>query len=81
MRAFSKLALAEPLVVELREWSRTTDDLNAERNRLGNQLREQLWRYFPAMLEFDLAPNGSLIYGSSCRHGTRRIRETSIAGS
>jgi transposase len=27
-----------------------TDDLNAERNRLCNRLREQLWRYFPAML-------------------------------
>jgi transposase len=52
-RAFRKLALAEPLVVELREWSRMTDDLNAERNRLCNRLREQLWRYFPAMLEFE----------------------------
>jgi hypothetical protein len=51
MRAFRELALAEPLVVELREWSRMTDDLNAERNRLCDRLREQLWRYFPATLE------------------------------
>jgi transposase len=29
------------------------DDLNGERNRLCNRLREQLWRYFPAMLELD----------------------------
>ena len=35
MRAFRKLALAEPLIVKLREWSRMTDDLNAERNRLA----------------------------------------------
>jgi transposase len=53
MRAFRKLALAEPLVIELREWSRMTDDLNGERNRLCNRLREQLWRYFPAMLELE----------------------------
>jgi hypothetical protein len=30
-----------------------TDDLNGERNRLCNRLREQLWRYFPAMLELE----------------------------
>ena len=35
MRAFRKLALAEPLIVKLHEWSRMTDDLNAERNRLA----------------------------------------------
>ncbi len=27
------------------------EDLGAERNRITNRLREQLWRYFPAMLE------------------------------
>src|SRR6185503_436934 len=53
MRAFRKLALAEPLRIELREWSRMTDDLTAERNRLANRMREQLWRYFPAMLELE----------------------------
>ena len=37
----------------MREWSRIADDLTAERNRLTNRLREQLWRYFPAMLELD----------------------------
>jgi transposase len=46
------------VVIELREWSRIADDLGAERNRLTNRLREQLWRYFPAMLalEDDLWP-------------------------
>jgi transposase len=53
MRAFRKLALAEPLLIELREWSRLTDDLTAERNRLANRMREQLWRYFPAMLDLE----------------------------
>jgi Transposase IS116/IS110/IS902 family len=53
MRAFRKLALAEPLLIELREWSRMNEDLTAERNRLANRMREQLWRYFPAMLDLE----------------------------
>jgi transposase len=48
-----KLEAANPAVIELREWSRIGDDLTAERNRLTNRLREQLWRYFPALLELD----------------------------
>lgn len=48
---FRQLAVIDPVIIELREWSRITDDLGAERNRLTNRLREQLWRYFPALLE------------------------------
>jgi transposase len=47
------LAAIDPVIVELREWSRIAGDLGAERNRLTNRLREQLWRYFPAMLELE----------------------------
>jgi transposase len=47
------LALADPTIIELREWSRITEDLGAERNRLTNRLRQQLWRYFPAVLELE----------------------------
>jgi transposase len=52
-RCFRLLELADPLVIELREWSRIAEDLGAERNRLTNRMREQLWRYFPAMLKLD----------------------------
>jgi len=52
-RCLRALAVADPVVVELREWSRIADDLGAERNRLTNRMREQLWRYFPALLELD----------------------------
>jgi transposase len=52
-RAFRKLALADPLVIELREWSRITEDLTAERTRLANRMREQLWRYYPQMLQVE----------------------------
>ena len=47
------LADLDPTVIELREWSRIASELGTERNRLTNRLREQLWRYFPAMLELE----------------------------
>jgi transposase len=54
---FRPLAQSHPLVVELREWSRMAEDLQGDRNRLANRLREQLWRYYPQALELadDLA--------------------------
>jgi transposase len=48
---FRPLAPLDPIVIELREWSRIGEDLTAERNRLSNRLRQQLWRYYPQMLE------------------------------
>jgi hypothetical protein len=52
-RCFRQLTNLDPTVIELREWSRIADDLSAERNRLTNRMREQLWRYFPAMLDLE----------------------------
>ena len=53
MRCFRLLAALDPTVIELGEWSRIASDLGTERNRLTNRLREQLWRYYPAMLELE----------------------------
>ena len=50
-RAFRRLAADEAVVIELREWSRIAEDLQHERNRLTNRMREQLWRYYPQALE------------------------------
>ena len=50
-RAFRRLCPDDPVVVELREWSRLADDLKQERNRLANRGREQLWRSSPQMLK------------------------------
>jgi transposase len=47
------LAALDPTVIELREWSRIASELGAEHVRLANRLREQLWRYYPAMLELE----------------------------
>jgi transposase len=52
-RCFRLLEVSDPVIIELREWSRIADDLGAERSRLTNRLREQLWRYFPAMLALE----------------------------
>jgi transposase len=49
--AFRPLSVDDPVIVELREWSRMTEDLQQERSRLANRVREQLWRYYPQMLE------------------------------
>jgi transposase len=51
MRAFRKLSIAEPVIVELREWSRIDAELKVEYGRLTNRLWDQLWRYYPRMLE------------------------------
>jgi transposase len=46
-QAFRRVAVDDPLVIELREWSRMHDELVVERTRLANRIREQLWRYYP----------------------------------
>jgi transposase len=46
-RAFRRLTVDDPLVIELREWTRIHDELTQERVRLANRMREQLWRYYP----------------------------------
>ena len=48
--ALRRLSVDDPVIVELREWSRMTEDLQRERGRLANRVREQLWRYYPQML-------------------------------
>jgi transposase len=50
---FRHLTPLDPTVIELREWSRIADELTEERTRLANRLRDQLWRYFPALLELE----------------------------
>jgi hypothetical protein len=51
MPRFRKLSVAQPLIIEFREWSRIDEELKVERIRLTNRLRDQLWRYYPQMLK------------------------------
>jgi transposase len=48
---FRPLRVGDPGVIELREWSRLAEELQQERLRLANRVRQQLWRYYPQMLE------------------------------
>jgi hypothetical protein len=42
--------MGDPVVIELREWSRLAEELQQERVRLSNRVRQQLWRYYPQLL-------------------------------
>jgi transposase len=48
---FRRVTAGDPGVVELREWSRLAEELQQERVRLANRIRQQLWRYYPQLLE------------------------------
>jgi transposase len=45
-RCFRRLEPLDPVIVALREWPRIAEDLRHDRNRLGNRVRELLWRYY-----------------------------------
>jgi transposase len=49
--AFRQLAADDPRLIQLREVTHMAEELKRERIRLTNRLREQLWRYFPQMLQ------------------------------
>src|SRR4051795_1826789 len=48
---FRHVAVSDPAVIQLREWSRLAEELQQERVRLANRVRQQLWRYYPQLLE------------------------------
>jgi len=50
-RCFRALVTLDPVLVELREWSRIAEELRHDRNRLSSRVRELLWRYYPQILE------------------------------
>ena len=79
---FRRLAAEEAIVIELREWSRMTEELQQERNRLANRVREQLWRYYPQALAIsdDLAADWFLELWAAVPTPARaaRIRESTL---
>src|SRR6202048_4185055 len=80
--AFRRLSNDEPVIVQLREWSRMADELQQQRARLANRMREQLWRYYPQMLELadDFAADWFLDLWSQAPTPAKaaRLRETTI---
>ena len=49
--SFRRLELPDPLVIELRDLTRTVEDLTRQRTRLSNRIRGQLGRYYPQLTE------------------------------
>jgi len=49
-QAFRRVRLDQPLVIQLREWSRVDDDLGVDLTRLTNQLRDLVYRVAPGVL-------------------------------
>src|SRR3982074_939732 len=47
-QAFRRLVVDDPVVIELREWSRMADELEQQRTRLANRVRQRVWRCYPA---------------------------------
>jgi transposase len=82
--AFRRLSVDDPVIVELREWSRMAEDLQRERSRLANRVREQLWRYYPQMLTLgdDLAAPWFLDLWRQAPTPAKaaRLRQTTIEG-
>lgn len=54
MPLFHRVRLDEPLVIRIRELSRTDEDVQQQQVSTGHQLRDSLRRYFPHMV--DLCP-------------------------
>lgn len=48
---FRCVQVGDPRLIELRAWSRLAEELQEERVRLGNRVHQQLWRYYPQLLE------------------------------
>ena len=59
---FREVRLDDPGVIRLREISRLEEDLSQDFYRLTNQVREQLWRYFPQMLQLAASPEEPWIW-------------------
>ena len=80
---FRPVQAGDPAVIELREWSRLAEELQQERVRLGNRIRQQLWRYYPQLLELadDVAAEWVLELWTMAPTPAKaaRLRETTLA--
>jgi hypothetical protein len=80
---FRPVQASDPAVVELREWSRLAEEPQQERVRLGNRVRQQLWRHYPQLLELsdDVAAEWVLALWAMAPTPAKaaRLRETTLA--
>ena len=80
---FRPVQAGDPAIIELREWSRLAEELQQERVRLGNRIRQQLWRYYPQLLEVsdDVAAEWVLALWTMAPTPAKaaRLREATVA--
>jgi transposase len=80
---FRPVQAGDPAIIELREWSRLAEELQQERIRLGNRIRQQLWRYYPQLLELadDVAAEWVLALWTMAPTPAKaaRLREATLA--
>lgn len=62
LHCFQSVHIGDPLVIRIRELSRMEDDLRQDWSRLTNQLRDQLHRYYPQMLQLSPAADEPWIW-------------------
>jgi Transposase len=79
-RLFRRLSVADPRIIELRAWSRLTQELTEERVRLSNRVHHELWRYFPQLpkLTDDLAASWFLELWTLAPTPARRLRKSTV---
>jgi transposase len=81
---FRRLEVDAAAVIELREWSRMAEDLQQERVRASNRMREQLRRYYPQAIELadDVAAEWFLDLWTLMPTPAKaaRVRATSVTG-
>src|SRR5574341_1338358 len=77
------LRVDEPLVIQLREYSRLYHELRVDLGRLANRLREQLHRYFPQLLTLSNSADEpwlwSLLLLAPTPHQARRLRKVQLS--
>lgn len=80
---FRRLRVDEPAIIELREWSRLTEELQEEHVRLASRVYHQLLRYYPQMLELtdDCGNDASLALWelAPTPEAAGRVREKAVA--
>ena len=80
---FRHLSIDEPLVIQLRETVREDKELGHDFNRVCNQLRDLLLRYFPSLLKLCPAANEewlwTLLELASTPDKARRLRRAKLA--
>ena len=79
---FRHVQVGDPRLIELRAWSRLTEELREERVRLSNRVHHQLWRYYPQMLEIadgDVAATWVLDLWDLCAHAGQSVHRLRAA--